>query len=68
MRELSMNEVDDVAGGVHWLVQGLVVAAVTEIISHSVKLGADFVADPPPTGPGPGHSGVGACHGGCHGG
>lgn len=60
MRELSINEVEEVSGGAHWLIQGLVTAAVIKGIEYSAELASDFVADPPPTGP--------ACRGPCHGG
>lgn len=65
MRELSINEVDEVSGGNANLAAFLIGLAVTfarDAYDAAVANG------PPSFGTDPGGSGVGACPGSCHGG
>lgn len=67
MRELSINEVDAVSGGYLWLVRAIIGGVITEVMFRSYDAAVDYAADLP-TGPGSGHTGIGACESGCHGG
>lgn len=67
MRELSMNEVDEVSGGVPQFWLGVAASLVAQGIYDSVQLALDAFSETP-TGPSSGHTGIGACDGGCHGG
>lgn len=67
MRELSINEVDEVSGGVGGACWRLVEGILVQLAYEQAQLVGDAISQTP-TGPDLQGSGVGACPGSCHGG